>query len=159
MGRKRQFPYVWMDAPWSGERILTRGLRDGLPLFSYGLAGRARLATRRQLRTRRLRPGGADPVGVLYLHCRHARKHMFCDLFDVDQARPVRPMTPAKWAAVEAALAARRTCPECGSYGLDYIPRSTGVCEGCEFRAGLWHPLDPRHEMVPGMETVNPEEI
>ena len=34
-------------------------------------------------------------------------------LYRVDRAKPVRPMTPRKWAALAKAMLARRTCPAC----------------------------------------------
>jgi hypothetical protein len=99
------------------------------PIFRWGLAP-AGLATRRQLRACGLRPGGAEPVariewwryGVL----------RFAELYRVETAVPVRPMTPAKWRAVSAALRARRTCPDCG-HDVGYVlPRHWRSCWDCQ---------------------------
>lgn len=54
-------------------------------------------------------------------------------LYRVDHAKPVRPMTPAKWAALGKANAARRTCPKCCTDAGYVIPTSLGVCVPCAF--------------------------
>ncbi|MEU9631478.1 RRQRL motif-containing zinc-binding protein [Streptomyces luteogriseus] len=67
------------------------------------------LATRRQLRAMRLRPGGQEPVARIT--CRHGQR--FAYLYRVDLAKPIRPMTLAKELALDKAMAARQTCPKC----------------------------------------------
>ncbi|EFG09307.1 Hypothetical protein SCLAV_4233 [Streptomyces clavuligerus] len=46
-------------------------------------------------------------------------------------ALPVRPMTPARAAALAAAMRARRTCPSCRTDCGYCIPRSLGMCVPC----------------------------
>ena len=104
----RRFSWVWVESvPWAAGAVLTRGAVDGLPLLSWGCAPRDRLATRRQLRARGLRPGGADPVAVLYVRHRASGRRNFASLYLVERAKPVRPMTPAKRAALDKANRAR----------------------------------------------------
>ncbi|MGW4110192.1 RRQRL motif-containing zinc-binding protein [Actinosynnema sp. NPDC004786] len=97
--------------PWAIGAVLTRGSVDGLPLLTWGRAPRARLATRRQLRSLGLRPGGADPVAVLYVRHRASGRRNFADLYLIERAKPVRPMTLARQAALDKANRerARRT--------------------------------------------------
>ena len=52
-------------------------------------------------------------------------------LYRADLALPKRQATPAQLAALAKALAARRTCPTCGTEKPYCIPRSTGVCNDC----------------------------
>src|ERR1700742_4993451 len=102
MGR-RQYPWVLTTVVWSEGTQFTRGTLDGLPLLSWGIAPRDKLATYRQLRTRGLRPGGADPVAVLYFHARPGMRMVFANLYLIAAAKPVRPMTAAKRMAIEKA--------------------------------------------------------
>jgi hypothetical protein len=103
-----RWPWVWVESvPWATGSVLTRGTVDGLPLLTWGRAPRAKLATRRQLRALGLRPGGADPVAVLYVRHRASGRRNFASLYLVSVAKPVRPMTPAKWAALDKANRAR----------------------------------------------------
>ncbi|MFE1518282.1 hypothetical protein ACFW9I_15850, partial [[Kitasatospora] papulosa] len=46
-------------------------------------------------------------------------------------ATPVRPSPPPRGAAVEAAMRARRTCPNCRRDAGYCIPRSLGMCVPC----------------------------
>jgi hypothetical protein len=90
--------------------------------------------TRRQLRAAGLRPGGADPVAELRWRSRKARRsggYRTALLYDTTRARPVRPMTPGRWRALAAAMAARRTCPTCGHDRGYVIPRTLGTCVPC----------------------------
>ncbi|MFC5053228.1 RRQRL motif-containing zinc-binding protein [Saccharothrix xinjiangensis] len=104
----RRFSWVWVESvPWATGRQLVRGTHDGLPLLTWGRAPREKLATRRQLRARGLRPGGADPVAVLYVKHRASGRRNFANLYLVSAAKPVRPMTPAKQAALDKANRAR----------------------------------------------------
>jgi hypothetical protein len=97
-----------------------------LPVYRYHLAPEG-LMTRRQLRRAGLRPGGQDPVGEI----RWRRGHRFALLYDVDQALPVRPMTPGRARALAAAMLARRTCPACRTDRGYVISTSLGTCWPC----------------------------
>ena len=52
-------------------------------------------------------------------------------LYRADLALPRRQATPAQLAAIGKALAARRTCPVCGTEKDYCLPRSTGQCNDC----------------------------
>ncbi|MFC9245100.1 RRQRL motif-containing zinc-binding protein [Streptomyces sp. NPDC057136] len=88
------------------------------------------LATRRQLRALGLRPGGQDVVAELQ-RPRRRRGPLVAYLYRIDRAKPVRPMTPGRAAALAKAMAARRTCPNCLRDAGYCIPRSLGVCVPC----------------------------
>ncbi|WP_244339000.1 RRQRL motif-containing zinc-binding protein [Streptomyces nitrosporeus] len=88
------------------------------------------LATRRQLRALGLRPGGQDVAAQLE-RPRRRRGPLVAYLYRIDHARPVRPMTPARQAALAAAMRARRTCPNCRQVRGYCIPRSLGMCVPC----------------------------
>jgi hypothetical protein len=108
------------------------GDRYGLPTYPYHWAPDG-LFTRRQLRLLDLRPGGQDPAAqILWRHHKHRR---VAYLYREDLALPKRIATPAQRAAIDRALAARRTCPTCGAEKTYYIPRSLGECLDC---AGRW---------------------
>ena len=77
------------------------GERFGIPTYPWRMAPDG-YATRRQLRTRGLRPGGQTVAGQI-LRPRRRRPPLTAYLYRVDLARPVRPMTPARWAAPPAA--------------------------------------------------------
>lgn len=62
---------------------------------------------------------------------RRKRGPLIAFLYRVDLARPVRPMTPARWAALAKANAARRVCPACGRDAGYRIPTSLGMCVPC----------------------------
>ncbi|WP_062209498.1 RRQRL motif-containing zinc-binding protein [Streptomyces sp. NBRC 109706] len=106
-----------------------------IPVYRWRLAPDG-LATRRQLRAAGLRPGGQDPVAVIERPRRRGRPPLVAYLYLVSAAVPVRPMTPARWRAIEAALTARRTCPDCGVVRDYCIPTSIGVCNPCDQGAG-----------------------
>ncbi|GGS45264.1 hypothetical protein GCM10010270_13900 [Streptomyces violaceus] len=89
-----------------------------IPIYRWRLAPDG-LATRRQLRARGLRPGGQDVAAQLE-RPRRRRGPLVAYLYSIEQAKPVRPMTPAKWAAL--AKAQRRPA---------YLPR---VPAGCRLR-------------------------
>jgi hypothetical protein len=86
------------------------------------------LLTRRQLRAKGLRPNGQEPAGEI----RWRRDTRVAFLYRLDLAAPVRPMTPPKQAALDAAMRARRTCKECGTEQPFCIPRRYGRCLPCE---------------------------
>jgi hypothetical protein len=102
-----------------------------LPVHPWHLAPDG-LATRRQLRARGLRPGGQDVAATLERPRRRGAP-LVAYLYRVDLALPVRPMTPAKWAALAAANTARRTCPECRRDAGYVIPASLGTCVPCAY--------------------------
>ncbi|GGW41137.1 RRQRL motif-containing zinc-binding protein [Streptomyces xantholiticus] len=86
------------------------------------------LATRRQLRDMGLRPGGHDPVAVI--ECRRGQRVAY--LYRIDQAAPKYPMTLAKEAALDRAMAARQTCPHCQRRYHHCLPLKTlGSCLEC----------------------------
>jgi hypothetical protein len=102
-----------------------------LPVYRWRLAPDG-LATRRKLRALGLRPGGQDVTAQIE-RPRHRRGPLVAYLYRVDAAKPVRPMTPARWAALAKANAARRLCPECGRDAGYVIPPSLGMCTPCAF--------------------------
>ncbi|WP_327724719.1 RRQRL motif-containing zinc-binding protein [Streptomyces europaeiscabiei] len=107
------------------------GARHGIPTFPWRCAPDG-YATRRQLRAQGLRPGG-QPVTAQVLRPRYRRGPLVAYLYRVDQAKPVRSMTPAKWAALGKANAARRTCPTCRTDAGYVIPASLGMCVPCAY--------------------------
>ncbi|MFF2777895.1 RRQRL motif-containing zinc-binding protein [Streptomyces sp. NPDC058052] len=101
----------------------------GLPVYRWRLAPEG-LATFRQLRAMGLRPGG-QPVVAQLERPRRRRGPLVAYLYRIDLARPVRPVTPAKRAALARANAARRICPACGRDAGYRIPPSLGMCVPC----------------------------
>ncbi|WP_432010454.1 RRQRL motif-containing zinc-binding protein [Streptomyces cucumeris] len=106
-----------------------------LPVYRWHLAPDG-LATRRQLRAMNLRPGGQDVVAELQ-RPRRKRGPLVAYLYRIDRAKPVRPMTPARWAALTKANAARRSCPSCQRDAGYVIPTSLGMCATCAHPLGL----------------------
>ncbi|MFF9117264.1 RRQRL motif-containing zinc-binding protein [Streptomyces massasporeus] len=102
-----------------------------LPVFRWHLAPDG-YATRRQLRARGLRPGGQDVAATLE-RPRRRRGPLVAYLYRVDLAKPVRPMTPGRWAALAAANRARRICPACRTDAGYVIPASLGTCVPCAY--------------------------
>ncbi|MFJ8465046.1 RRQRL motif-containing zinc-binding protein [Streptomyces swartbergensis] len=102
-----------------------------LPVYRWRLAPDG-LATRRQLRALGLRPGGQD-VAAQVERPRRRRAPLVAYLYRIDTAKPVRPMTPAKWAALAKANAARRICPKCRRNAGYVIPPSLGMCASCAY--------------------------
>ncbi|MBQ1089172.1 RRQRL motif-containing zinc-binding protein [Streptomyces sp. B93] len=102
-----------------------------LPVFRWRLAPDG-YATRRQLRAAGLRPGGQQVAAQLE-RPRRRRPPLVAHLYRVDMAKPVRPMTDARWAALAKANAARRRCPECGRDAGYVIPTSLGMCVPCAY--------------------------
>ncbi|MFF5572479.1 RRQRL motif-containing zinc-binding protein [Streptomyces luteogriseus] len=102
-----------------------------LPVYRWRLAPDG-LATRRPLRALGLRPGGQD-VAAQVERPRCRRGPLVAYLYRIEQAKPVRPMTPAKWAALAKANAARRLCPECRRDAGYVIPPSLGMCTQCAY--------------------------
>ena len=112
------------------------GLRYGVPTFPFRLAPDG-LATRRQLRSRGLRPGGQDIAAQLMWSSRFKGRVMVAYLYRLDLAKPVRPMTPGRRRALAAAMLARRTCPACRRDAGYVIPRSLGTCVPCDDTAAI----------------------
>ncbi|MEK2475538.1 RRQRL motif-containing zinc-binding protein [Streptomyces noursei] len=107
------------------------GTHYGIPTYPFRLAPDG-LVTRRQLRAKGLRPGGQDIAAqILWRSRRYGRRIRVAYLYRFDRAKPVRPMTPAKWAALAKANAARRTCPNCLTDAGYCIPVSLGMCVTC----------------------------
>ncbi|MFF1471900.1 RRQRL motif-containing zinc-binding protein [Streptomyces mirabilis] len=107
------------------------GSQFGIPTYPWRYAPKG-LATRRQLRARGLRPGGQQ-IAAQVLRPRHRRGPLTAYLYRVDRAKPVRPMTPARWAALAKANLARRTCPTCRTDAGYVIPTSLGMCVPCAY--------------------------
>lgn len=150
----RRYPWVLAAVAWSDDLEFTRGRWNGKPLLSHNTAPRNLLATRRQLRSVGKRPGGQDPVAFLYFRCRKAAKIVYANLYLIADAKPVRPMTPARTAALAKAMAARRTCRVCGETGWAELPRAHRTCEACLYTAGL--PADSYlHEYLIGEPTLD----
>ncbi|GGU84432.1 hypothetical protein GCM10010260_16860 [Streptomyces filipinensis] len=102
-----------------------------IPVYRWRLAPEG-LATRRQLRAKGLRPGGQDVAAQLE-RPRRRRGPLVAYLYSIEHAKPVRPMTPAKRAALAKANAARRTCPQCRRDAGYVIPPSLGACVSCAY--------------------------
>lgn len=154
----RQYPWVLEPVPWSDLAEFTRGSLDGVILLSWGIAPRDKLATRRQLRAMGKRPGGQDPAAVLYFRCRKAATRVYANLYLVERAKPVRPMTQARRAALAKAMTARRTCRQCREVAEAELPRAYRVCEPCRYRLGL-APDDYLHDYLIGEPTLAPERV
>ncbi|MEU9224840.1 RRQRL motif-containing zinc-binding protein [Streptomyces massasporeus] len=102
-----------------------------LPVFRWRLAPDG-YATRRQLRAQGLRPGGQQVAAQLE-RPRRRRGPLVAYLYRIDLAKPVRPMTPARWAALAKANASRRLCPTCRRDAGYVIPPTLGMCTPCAF--------------------------
>ncbi|MFE2077289.1 RRQRL motif-containing zinc-binding protein [Streptomyces misionensis] len=102
---------------------------SAIPVYRWRLAPEG-LATRRQLRARGLRPGG-QPVAAQLERPRRRRGPLVAYLYSIELAKPVRPMTPAKRAALAKANRARRLCPQCRNDAGYVIPAGLGVCVPC----------------------------
>nr|CAH60139.1 hypothetical protein [Streptomyces tenjimariensis] len=109
---------------------------SSVPVYRWRLAPDG-LATFRQLRAMGLRPGGQDVAAQLE-RPRRRRGPLIAYLYRIDLAKPVRPMTAAKRAALAKANAARRVCPKCRRDAGYRIPPTLGTCVPCA------HPDIPR---------------
>ncbi|WP_262062637.1 RRQRL motif-containing zinc-binding protein [Streptomyces sp. STR69] len=98
-----------------------------LPVFGWNEADRAVYATRRQLASDRLAPGG--PV-VARLVWREGRREGA--LYLRSQAKPKRVMTWPQIEALGKALAARRFCLACRRDVGYCLPRRYGHCFNCQ---------------------------
>lgn len=115
---------------WDGRWWPCAGRYATAPVFRYGWAPDG-LATVRQLTARGLRPGGQDVAGWLVWGRGSSARWAY--LYRLDLAKPKRPMTPARWAAIGRACAALRVCPTCGRDAGYRIPRSLGECVACHY--------------------------
>ncbi|MCF2533710.1 RRQRL motif-containing zinc-binding protein [Yinghuangia soli] len=104
------------------------GTRYGLPTYPWQLAPEG-LATRRQLRSSSLRPGGQEPVAQVMWQSRRVVRVAY--LYRTDLALPVRPMTVPKYRALAAAMLARRTCPICRVDRGYVVSVRLGMCVPC----------------------------
>ncbi|WP_308800342.1 RRQRL motif-containing zinc-binding protein [Streptomyces sp. NEAU-H3] len=104
-------------------------MSGALPVYRWKLAPEG-LATRRQLRALDLRPGG-QPVAAQLERPRRRRGPLVAYLYRLDLAKPVRPMAPARRAALDRAMTARRTCPACGRDAGYVLPAHLGACVPC----------------------------
>lgn len=104
------------------------GTRYGLPTYPWQLAPEG-LATRRQLRSSGLRPGGQDVAAQVMWQTRRGLRVAY--LYRSDRALPVRPMTEPKRRALAAAMLARRTCPVCRTDRGYVISVRLGMCVPC----------------------------
>jgi hypothetical protein len=120
-------------SPAFGKCYDPTGAQWGMPTYPWRLAPDG-MATRRQLRSKGLRPGG-QPVAAQLMRKARRRKAgvLVAYLYRIDLAKPVRPMTPGKWAAHAAAMTARRTCPQCRPDVGYVIPGSLGTCVPCAY--------------------------
>ncbi|MFG1997700.1 RRQRL motif-containing zinc-binding protein [Spirillospora sp. NPDC048911] len=111
-----------------------RGDRYGIPTYPWRMAP-PHLATRRQLTAMGLRPAGQQVAAqVLWRSRRYQRRGVgvrAAYLYDIRLALPKRTATERQRAALGKALAARRTCPECGTDAGYVLPRHLGVCLDC----------------------------
>jgi hypothetical protein len=120
MGRARK-PYYDPD-----------GEKYGFPTYPWDMAPDG-MATYRQLRRLGLRPGG-QPVQaqIMWGNKKEKSGYRLAYLYRIDLAKPVRPMTPAKQAALAKAMEARRTCPQCGRVWDYVLPTRYGACIECD---------------------------
>ncbi|MER6466422.1 RRQRL motif-containing zinc-binding protein [Streptomyces sp. NPDC001228] len=131
---------------------LLRGAQ-GLPEYDRG-ACPDHLMTRRQLRDQHLSKGGHDPVGVLRCapcryapqwSCTHPRRGRGY-LYDARLAVPARVPTLAQEWALDRAMAARQTCPQCQRRYVYCLPlRTFGCCLECHDGT----PADPTSYTLP----------
>ncbi|MGW6569930.1 RRQRL motif-containing zinc-binding protein [Streptomyces sp. NPDC054975] len=116
---------------------------SALPVYRWRLAPDG-LATRRQLRALGLRPGGQDVVAQVE-RPRRRRGPLVAYLYRIDRAKPVRPMTPRRAAALAKANAARRWCPACRRDAGYVIPAALGTCTPCAHPESISPPDAPEH--------------
>lgn len=120
-------------SPTFGKCFDPTGAKFGIPTYPWRYAPDG-YATRRQLRTLGLRPGG-QPVAAQVMRRSRGRKTgvLVGYLYRIDLAKPVRPMTSRKWGALALAMLARRTCPQCRTDAGYVIPTSLGTCVPCAY--------------------------
>ncbi len=108
------------------------GERFGIPTYAWRMAPEG-LLTRRQLAARGLRPGGQEVKAQILWRRRGGIGVAY--LYAVELAKPKRTPSAAQLAALDRALAARRTCPSCRKDVGYVLPRHLGVCLAC---ADVW---------------------
>ncbi|MGW7381602.1 RRQRL motif-containing zinc-binding protein [Streptomyces sp. NPDC054794] len=108
------------------------GTRYGVPTYPWRLAPDG-LATRRQLRTRGLQPGGQPIAAQVMRVNRRAGGMRVSYLYRIDRAKPARPTTSHWWGALALAMLARRTCPKCRVTYSYCLPTSLGTCVLCAY--------------------------
>ncbi|MER5399246.1 RRQRL motif-containing zinc-binding protein [Streptomyces sp. NPDC002599] len=106
------------------------GARYGMPTYPWRMAPDG-YATRRQLRTRGLRPGGQPVAAQLMVINRRVGTPRVAYLYREDLALPVRPMTSRKWGALALAMLVRRTCPTCQITYSYCLSTRHGICGLC----------------------------
>ncbi|MEU1312185.1 RRQRL motif-containing zinc-binding protein [Streptomyces cinnamoneus] len=120
-------------SPAFGKCYDPSGTTWGIPTYPWRFAPDG-LATRRQLRAQGLRPGG-QPIAAQVMRASRKRRTgiQVAYLYQVDKAKPVRPMTPGRQVALNKAMTARRTCPTCRTITGYCIPTSLGMCVTCAY--------------------------
>jgi hypothetical protein len=102
------------------------------------------LATRGQLRAMGLRPGRQGVQALLVWNSRRGGRprvdgRRYAELYDIGRDRPRIAVSERRAAALRAAMAARRTCPGCGT-DRGYVPSARlgecNVCAGTRLEAG-----------------------
>jgi hypothetical protein len=112
--------FGWNQAP--GAAAVRAALRGEAPVPETGYA------TRRQLRALGLSPGGQQPTTALVWRG-GLRKAWF---YRIDLAVPKRVPTLAQELALDRAMAARQTCPQCRRRYFHCLRlRTIGSCEEC----------------------------
>ncbi|WP_433328223.1 RRQRL motif-containing zinc-binding protein [Spirillospora sp. CA-294931] len=110
------------------------GARYRLPTWPWRMAP-PHLLTLRQLAARGLRPGGQPVAGQVLWRSNRYRSRTggirAAYLYDVRLALPKRVPTAGQRAALDKAMAARRTCPDCGRDAGYVLSRRLGVCLDC----------------------------
>ncbi|GAA1954687.1 RRQRL motif-containing zinc-binding protein [Catenulispora subtropica] len=120
--------------PRISERFLDpEGKHFGIPTYPWRMAPEG-LATRRQLATAGLRPGGA-PVVAQIMWPRGGEQVGVAYLYDLTAAVPKRPFTAGLGRSVAAMLAARSTCGSCGTVYKYCLPKSQD-CWRCQSGSG-----------------------
>lgn len=85
------------------------------------------LKTRKQLAELGLRPGGPEIARIVW---GRGSKQRFAVLYDLAQAQPKKPATPAQLAALEKARIKRESCPYCGAH-LGFVPWARFLRSDC----------------------------
>ncbi|GAA0950645.1 RRQRL motif-containing zinc-binding protein [Nonomuraea longicatena] len=105
----------------------------GIPTYPWRMAP-PHLLTVRQLAAHGLRPGGQNiQAQILWRSRRYGTRGGIraAYLYDIRCALPKRPMTPARWAALAKANAARRRCANCGQDAGFVLSRYADTCTTC----------------------------
>ncbi|MCX0247972.1 RRQRL motif-containing zinc-binding protein [Streptomyces drozdowiczii] len=112
-----------------------------LPVYKRNQAPQG-LATKRQLRAMGLRPGGQQVVAEVETR---GPKNGF--LYEIAKAKPRRTPTLAQEQALDRAMAARQTCPECMRRYFYCLRTSLGICLECHEGT----PADPSTYIAPAV--------